>query len=455
MSSSVETGTLQPRDDRTLIIQSGIERSDTIDLLRQARPDSTEVVDDVYEAVARVGLGTSEDRIRTVMVPLTIPEYSPNRIVQAFRRVDGRLRLVLLAPTGRTEACTAALRSGFDAVLEIPSSISAIESILNGQPQPPAPTQPPTMPVAEVVPPQPDPEPEPLEPTQTRPPAIDDAELGDIDLVESLLVKDGRLRETALRMMRTHLGTDDVHLVLPEDAWNPDGRSEAEVRREDRSHGTLVSGTIGMEDLERWADWLSRWLELEWTLTDLAHQTETDELTGAGNRRGFERVLGESIEAARQEREFLTLMVFDIDNFKTYNDKFGHEAGDEVLRETVELLRATIRRGDQVFRIGGDEFVVIFTDNEGPRGEDSSPPDSVEQIAHRFQAQVCDLRFPKLGVDAPGSLSISAGLATFPWDGHDATTLLRHADQLALDSKRAGKNLITFGPGARRARKNM
>jgi two-component system cell cycle response regulator len=142
-------------------------------------------------------------------------------------------------------------------------------------------------------------------------------------------------------------------------------------------------------------------------------------------------------------------MVFDIDNFKTYNDLYGHEAGDQVLCETVELLRATIRRGDYVFRIGGDEFVVIFSDTEGPRGEHSAPPESVEQIAHRFQAQVCDLRFPQLGVDAPGTLSISAGLATFPWDGHDGPSLLRHADQLALESKRSGKNAITFGPGAR------
>ncbi|MCH2162569.1 MAG: diguanylate cyclase [Phycisphaerales bacterium] len=459
MSTMAPSNDRDRHEDRTLIIQSGIERSNTIDLLSEARPDTSEIVDDVYEAVARIGLSSSKDRIRTVLVPLTIPEYAPNRIVQAFRRVDGRLRLVLLAPTGRAEACSAALRAGFDAILEIPTSVAAIESILNGQAPAPSSQAPPTTAEASKRTPPQETEPvptefEPPEATPSRAPAIDDAELGDIDLVDSLLVQDGRLRETAIRMMRTHLGTDDVHLVLPEDAWNSDGRAEAEVRREDRIHGTLVSGTIGIEDLERWAEWLSRWMELDWTLMDLAHQAETDELTGAGNRRGFERVLRESIEAARAERQLLTLMVFDIDNFKTYNDQFGHEAGDEVLRETVQLLRATIRRGDHVFRIGGDEFVVIFSDNEGPRGEESSPPESVEQIAHRFQAQVCDMRFPKLGVDAPGSLSISAGLATFPWDGHDATSLLRHADQLALDSKRAGKNLITFGPGARRPRKD-
>ena len=123
----------------------------------------------------------------------------------------------------------------------------------------------------------------------------------------------------------------------------------------------------------------------------LERLTETDELTGAGNRRAFERILAETLTGARSERRIVTLMVFDIDNFKTYNDRYGHEAGDQVLRETVELLRCTIRRGDHVFRIGGDEFVVIFCDNEGPRTERSAPPDSVEEIAHRFQSKVLSL----------------------------------------------------------------
>jgi diguanylate cyclase (GGDEF)-like protein len=143
-------------------------------------------------------------------------------------------------------------------------------------------------------------------------------------------------------------------------------------------------------------------------------------------------------------------MVFDIDNFKTYNDRFGHEAGDEILCETVRLLTSVIRKGDRVCRIGGDEFAIIFADPEGPRSAGSAHPESIETIARRFQDQVCKMRFPKLGVEAPGTLSISGGLATYPWDGADATALLRKADQLALESKRAGKNALTFGPGAQR-----
>jgi diguanylate cyclase (GGDEF)-like protein len=142
-------------------------------------------------------------------------------------------------------------------------------------------------------------------------------------------------------------------------------------------------------------------------------------------------------------------MVFDLDNFKQYNDQFGHDAGDLVLTETVRLLKSVIRQGDRVCRIGGDEFVVVFADLEGPREVGSAHPETIENIACRFQEQIWRMRFPKLGMEAPGSLSISAGLATFPWDGDDPDSLLRHADALALESKRRGKNVITFGPGCR------
>jgi diguanylate cyclase (GGDEF)-like protein len=431
---------------RALVVQSGIEKTNTIDLMREVDSNSIEIADDIYEAITRVGLAEANTPIRTVCIPLMIPDYSPERVVQAFRRMNGKIKLVLIVPSGRNEAGSAALKAGFDNILEIPASANSIANVLNGN------TSLADTAAREVAPPATHPvemeSPTPTTDANRATPPIDDADLGDIDLVESVLRGEGELLDTAIRMMRIHLGTDDVHLVLPEDSWVSDGRSESPVLREDRIHGTLVSATISIEDLDRWSEWLSRWMDLEWHMGNLAHLAETDQLTGAGNRRAFERILQETIENARNERQLATLMVFDIDNFKTYNDQFGHDAGDEVLRETVQLLTSTIRRGDHVFRIGGDEFVVIFGHNEGPRGEGSAPPESVEQIAHRFQDQVCKLRFPQLGMEAAGTLTISAGLATFPWDGHDAHSLLRHADQLAIESKRAGKNLITFGPGA-------
>ena len=143
-------------------------------------------------------------------------------------------------------------------------------------------------------------------------------------------------------------------------------------------------------------------------------------------------------------------MVYDFDDFKRYNDAFGHAAGDEILCETTRLLRSVIRPTDRVCRIGGDEFAVIFDDPSGPRSGEGRHPTSIGAIAERFQRQVCAHRFPKLGADAQGTLTISGGMATFPWDGHDASSLLERADALALESKRQGKNLITLGPGAER-----
>ena len=129
-------------------------------------------------------------------------------------------------------------------------------------------------------------------------------------------------------------------------------------------------------------------------------------------------------------------------------DRFGHAAGDTILLETVQMLGSVIRDGDRVCRIGGDEFAVVFADLQAPRKPGSTHPDSVESIARRFQQQICEMRFPELGIHAPGTLSISGGLASFPWDGQDGPELLRIADERALESKRRGKNCLTIGPGA-------
>lgn len=277
--------------------------------------------------------------------------------------------------------------------------------------------------------------------------------LGDTDLVEAVLAGDGSIRPLALRLLAQQTGWTDAALV---DAAPVGARLDAGVVVEFRGYafGQLAAASAASaEAIKPWADWLARWLALDAMHQGLKLQSMQDELTGAWNRRFFEQFLRQALADAAKARRPVTLMVFDIDNFKTYNDRFGHEAGDEILRETVRLLNSVIRQGDRVCRIGGDEFVVIFADPEAPRksGAAASHPETVDVIARRFQDQICSMRFPKLGIDAPGDLSISAGLATFPWDGGDAVSLLRHADALALESKRKGKNAITLGPGAQSA----
>ena len=302
--------------------------------------------------------------------------------------------------------------------------------------------------------PQPTTIPQPIIPEQTT------QGLGDTDLVEALLSPTSSVQPIALQLIAEQTGWIDISRIDLEAGKAPppadqSTASNALIGFNNHYFGCLQTAMGSADQLQPWADWLARWLTLEHAHRDFRLKSLKDDLTGAWNRRFFNSFLKEAIARSGKERRPVTVMVFDIDNFKPYNDNFGHEAGDEVLRETVRLLTSVIRQGDRVCRIGGDEFAVIFADPEGPRkpvaAGGGSHPDTVEMIAKRFQDQICKMRFPKLGEQAPGNLSISAGLATFPWDGHDPATLLRHADQLALESKRKGKNAITFGPGAKRA----
>ncbi|MBI1303359.1 MAG: diguanylate cyclase [Phycisphaera sp.] len=284
--------------------------------------------------------------------------------------------------------------------------------------------------------------------------ARDEGEPGDTTLVRALLAS-APLEDAALRVLRHHLATDDVRFVAAvrageEAAVGAERRRlhEAEVRGGARVHGALISSSLDGATLAPWAAWLSHWLDLEDTQRELRRLAYTDELTGAGNRRAFEEVIRDTMAEALVNRRTLSLMVLDIDDFKRYNDEFGHQVGDDVLRETVELLRSCIRSGDHVFRIGGDEFVVLFCDASGPRQGGGGAPESVEDIARRFQRAVNELRLPQLGREGPGTFTVSAGVAVFPWEGLDADALVRRADERAMESKRNGKNLITFGPGA-------
>jgi diguanylate cyclase (GGDEF)-like protein len=277
---------------------------------------------------------------------------------------------------------------------------------------------------------------------------------GDIDLVRAVL-EHSDLQAAALRVLRHHLGTTDVRFVAaprPGEenpvALDRRGLRQSVVAGEGHAYGVLVSATLDEATLSAWAVWLSHWLRLEDSHRELRRFAWTDELTGVGNRRAFETLLRDTMSRALEDRRTISVMCLDIDDFKRYNDDYGHHAGDEVLREIAELLRTCVRAGDHVFRIGGDEFVVVFCDASAPRKGGGSAPESVEAIARRFQKAVSELRLPSLGREGPGTVTVSAGVAVFPWEGHDPDSLLRRADLRALESKRNGKNLITFGPGA-------
>ncbi|MHC5022950.1 MAG: GGDEF domain-containing protein [Planctomycetota bacterium] len=457
----------------------------------------------LFEAIGEVTVASASEAIDAVLIDEDVCRGASISGVRALRRVDPAVQLILICTDGAApDQATAAafdhcLRGdvaaqelnallGFAAAESVAPTAPAPTSAPTESPAAPAPSLPPASavtptspnpppappaepPLVESVPrpaasaPQPatsipetsplppealvgvDPEETPA-PASASPAAPTMGGLGDVDLVRAVIDDPAGVLETALRLLREQTGWSDVQFGPDE---RPVGRA-ASVAVEHRGHtyGRLLSCHALDRELRPWADWLAHWLALDRHYREYRTMAFRDELTAAWNRRFFFSFLARSIERARQQRRSLTLMIFDIDDFKRYNDDFGHAAGDEILVETVRLLRSVIRRGDRVCRIGGDEFAVVFADPEPPREPGSTLPETVEHIARRFQDQISRMRFPKLGLEAPGTLSISGGLATYPWDGVEPLVLLELADQRALQSKRMGKNVITFGPGA-------
>ncbi|MHC4983721.1 MAG: GGDEF domain-containing protein [Planctomycetota bacterium] len=168
----------------------------------------------------------------------------------------------------------------------------------------------------------------------------------------------------------------------------------------------------------------------------------TDHLTGAYNRRYFYLATDQILKDATEKGFRVTLLLYDIDDFKRYNDTYGHAAGDEILRETAALMKQITRSQDIVARIGGDEFAVLFWDSQPPRSPGSKPPRSAYQLSDRFRQAVGKIEFRSLGPEAKGALTISGGLASFPRAGKTCRDLLRSADKALKKAKESGKDAI-------------
>jgi len=209
--------------------------------------------------------------------------------------------------------------------------------------------------------------------------------------------------------------------------------------------GPRRSGSYGAEEirlLEGLAAVVGSVWELCGTIRQWQERALTDDLTGLPNRRGLLARLREILEHARLRRNTVTLLMFDIDDFKRYNDQYGHPAGDAILRDAGKLFRRYCRKHDVVARLGGDEFVVVFWEPDEPRVAGSKPPRDVLDVVDRFRRALERHEFERLGPDAQGSLTISGGLVTYPWDASDAHGLLSKADQALLLAKQQGKNRI-------------
>jgi diguanylate cyclase (GGDEF)-like protein len=151
---------------------------------------------------------------------------------------------------------------------------------------------------------------------------------------------------------------------------------------------------------------------------------DLDALTNLHNRRFFHETLAREVSRAQRYGRQLTLVVFDLDNFKAINDRIGHLAGDAVLAEIAERVRDVVRAADVACRVGGDEFAVILPE---------SSLDEADQLYHRLQHAVSSRPAARAG-----RLNLSAGIAELTVED-DATTFFGRADEALYRAKEHGK----------------
>ncbi|HEX7320536.1 MAG TPA: GAF domain-containing protein [bacterium] len=154
----------------------------------------------------------------------------------------------------------------------------------------------------------------------------------------------------------------------------------------------------------------------------------TDPLTTLPNRRNFEVLIDAEIKRAERYRRPFAVLMIDFDNFKSYNDAYGHLAGDKILIKLSQIMKESIRDVDFLCRYGGDEFVAIL-----PETEATFALEAADRMRGKILAQ---------DIDPPVTLSI--GISTFPLDGKDSVMLIHLADQACYEAKQMGGNRVNF-----------
>ncbi len=173
--------------------------------------------------------------------------------------------------------------------------------------------------------------------------------------------------------------------------------------------------------------------DLQDNLEAVRAESMTDSLTGVANRKLFDRTLSDAIEQARESGEPLSLLMMDIDHFKRFNDTFGHQAGDGVLRLVAAAMKANVKGRDLVARYGGEEFSAVL-----PATALANALTVAEQVR---QAVMTKELIKKSSGESLGNVTLSIGAATLE-DGEDAEQLISRADRYLYSAKRGGRNRV-------------
>ncbi len=170
---------------------------------------------------------------------------------------------------------------------------------------------------------------------------------------------------------------------------------------------------------------------------ELQRLSTHDGLTGVKNRRLFDTSLSTEWRRTPRESEFISLILLDIDDFKNYNDTYGHQAGDQCLQKVAQVLNNALHRtGDGLFRYGGEEFAAILpnTNSEGAL-----------YVAEILRKKVEDLYIEHKTSRLSNHVTISVGVSTLPFDKTvTPADLIKLADKALYDAKKAGRNCVRF-----------
>jgi len=182
-------------------------------------------------------------------------------------------------------------------------------------------------------------------------------------------------------------------------------------------------------------------LDLERAITTAdayAEAAAIDPTSGLFNRRYFQIRFEEELQRSRRHDVPVTLLIADVDDFKMINDLHGHLAGDSVIRDIAEILRASIRVFDVCARFGGEEFAIIMP---------ASGADAAVKSAERIRDQIAAYRSADPALSNL-SITVSIGVATST-PASSALDLIQQADEALYDAKRAGKNRVSFSARTR------
>lgn len=442
--------------DRILII--GDTDRQVHDALLEASPRSQIVqAPTIFDGIAELHTG----EFQTVLAPTEPIERRPESAVQTLRSAAGDARLLLFGHPTLEPLSRKMLEFGCDDYLITPITAGDLSQILNQPRENKEEAAPHRAGISQGDGIESDHQPISHNSNGSSPATFDST-----IFLDALLSHPTDAPAAALARLNQSLAPARLSLLCDHDAPPPAANGyvafSRQLQQDNAKSPTLYLQVPRTRDelqsrslLEKLAAGFAKLHALRDRQAQLQKLATTDELTGLANMRWFRHFLSQVMESARKRKTPVTLLLFDIDDFKKYNDRFGHGVGDEILIQTAQLMRRCVREHDLVARIGGDEFAVVFWEKEGPRTvrdphakpvpSTGRPPQTPQIMCRRFQSLLSKHTFSALGPAGRGTLTISGGLATAFWDGQTPDELIGAADRaLMFGAKKSGKNSIAL-----------